>query len=195
MSKDKFVFEWRMGDKAKHLPTGNIGWIIDPSNKNINRTWKPHGKTKKRYKAEKLAWKQSRLKGGDWVKRIKSERFDDAGCEYAGKPFQLAKKSIVSGLFLDPSGHAHASEHLKPCKPPKPEKPVLESENFRIDDGRLIFTASDGDADWGSVYSYDYSEIGFEPSIIEQCNTCGWMDSETLREIATLLDRSTAAKK
>lgn len=214
MSKEKFVFEWRVGDECKGPNSDNVIQVGHDGFTNSRGVYKPHGKTKKRQKAEKLAFQQSRLKEGDWVRRD-AFLYNDASRGYSGKKFQIGKVSGHGTVNELGTSEWHSLEYLKPCKPPKvkpvtgfnpddflvlsgdghwihmptAEKPKLESENFKIDDGRLIYKQGDRDIDCFAIGGMWCGEDGTNmPN--------GWtMSSSDHREIADLLDRSTASRK
>ena len=123
MSKEKFVFQWKTGDQAKGKSSGEVSVVSNELFSNARGDYKPHGLAKIRYKAEKLAWQQSRMEEGDWVKRIEKYWVPDLGLGFNGEPFQLGAPSSL-GVFKYKSGTVHTTvDRLKPCKPPK-EKPA-----------------------------------------------------------------------
>lgn len=224
MSKDKFVFEWKIGDEVESKSSGEVSVISNECFSNPSRRYKPYGEAKKRYKAEKLAWQQSRMKEGDWVKRIRGAHKNDSSVGYSGGKFQLGSVN-EDGYFKEAGANVnHSVTQLKPCKPPKARvskvfykvhtfndlgvsadllresveqiknqlngpKPPLESENFKIEDGRLFFKLNGHNEAWGDI------RLNGDSGDCLVTKEDMYMSSEYHREIANLLDRSTAKRR
>lgn len=199
MNNDKFVFEWREGDKciyngAKwHVDSEWLCddcWIIsygETLQEVCGHEIKPSGKTKTRYKAEKLAWKQARIKVGDWF-------YKEVDCGvWGGEPFEVVDVLCHAPFtnlrshtkyIVDKNGTRHYSQNVKPCKPPKPEKEL--GPEFRLEDGwvagkyseKIFQYGSDGWAVFENAYA-DYPNREY---------TKNFVSPEGLRQIADLLE-------
>lgn len=199
---EEFEFVWKVGDKCKFMKAIWVVSEVFPDELKIfNKivsiyvrtgheieadTPKPRGKTKKRYKAEKLAWEQSRLKAGDWVNvNPKYANFEKGRAFKVDRICDRFKRvAIIDGKRVN-------FDFLKPAKPPKQE--ILGSDNFRIEDGNIIFTGElDADSQWGKFWLED-GGIRYIPHIAQGYSTAGWHTTEYLREIATLLEQYSLA--
>lgn len=181
MSEDNFLFEYKENDEVefhggKWIVSGESiggGWVISYNGYSVEvlpHEIKPVGAAKKRYKAEKLAWKQSRIKAGDWV------GFVSCGCF---KPFRVSEigTHIDFGAFgIDEHGVGYPVCHLMPCKPPKPEVGLVKF-NFKIENGKMLLN---GDS-IGDVR---------DSCILRLKSEGGWIpvDADEIRQIADALE-------
>lgn len=201
---DKFNFEWKAGDSCKykgakwkvvcysdkygqlHIAHGQHQVSVSSTSPEKQNQPKPTGKTKARYKSERLKWQQSRIKVGDWVKII------NKNSDFFGVKTQVEDKSSLQSLTLFSCAYFGSSE-VKPCKPPKPKSPVIETEHFRVDGNAII---SKDCFNTNSIFDLDlrkYQE--FPMSIHKVDNDCTqYLSANAHREIAEILDRLDSAR-